>query len=112
MESSLAIQRLSALAQPNRLAVFRCLVRAAHEGLPAGDIARMVDTAPNTLSAQLSVLAQAGLISSRRDGRSIIYTADHAAMSDLILYMLEDCCEGRREICEPVTNAAARTTCC
>ncbi|KCZ87126.1 ArsR/SmtB family transcription factor [Hyphomonas johnsonii] len=112
MESNLAVQRLSALAQPNRLAVFRCLIRCGPAGLPAGDIARLLDVAPNTLSAQLTLLAQAGLLTRRRDGRSIVYAANQDAMSDLIVYLLEDCCAGRPDICAPIADAVARAACC
>ncbi|MEZ5937104.1 MAG: metalloregulator ArsR/SmtB family transcription factor [Hyphomonadaceae bacterium] len=106
METSDAIGVLSALAQEGRLAAFRFLVRAGPEGAPAGDIARALDVAPNTLSAQLSLLANAGLIGSRRDGRSIIYAANYDAIGALIVYLMEDCCGGKPEICAPVLAAA------
>lgn len=108
MELESAIERLSALAQPGRLAVFRLLVRAGPEGVAAGDIAAELGVPPNTLSAQLNVLSQAGLISGRRDGRSIIYAAEYESMSDLIVYLMEDCCRGRAEICAPVLGAAQK----
>ena len=72
MESEKAVQKLSALAQDARLAVFRLLVKAGPDGMAAGDIARKLKTAPNTMSAQLLLLSNAGLIRARRDGRSII----------------------------------------
>lgn len=109
MESTVAIDQLSALAHAGRLAVFRLLVKAAPDGLPAGEIARTLDIAPNTLSAQLTILNHAGLVHNRREGRSIIHSADTAAISGLILYLMEDCCSGRAEICAPVLKAA---TCC
>lgn len=112
MESNLAVKRLSALAQDSRLAVFRLLVKAGREGLPAGEIARALDITPNTLSAQLSVLANAGLATSRRDGRSIIYAADYDAMSGLLVYLMDDCCQGRPEVCAPLAEAASRAACC
>jgi len=111
MESSLAIDRLSALAQPGRLAVFRLLVRAAPEGLPAGEIASRLGLAPNTLSAQLTILSQAGLIAGTREGRVIRYAAAADSIRDLIVYLMEDCCGGRPEICLPVQEAA-RAACC
>src|SRR5579862_3098341 len=101
MESADAVKRLSALAQESRLAVFRLLVKAGHGGLAAGEIARTLDITPNTLSTQLSVLANAGLVTGRRDGRSIIYAADYDTMGELLLYLMEDCCQGRAEICVP-----------
>jgi ArsR family transcriptional regulator, arsenate/arsenite/antimonite-responsive transcriptional repressor len=75
MESNTAVKRLSTLAQDSRLAVFRLLVKAGPAGIPAGEIARALEITPNTLSAQLTVLANAGLVTSRRDGRSINYAA-------------------------------------
>jgi ArsR family transcriptional regulator len=112
MESTTAVKRLSALAQDSRLAVFRLLVRAGRGGLAAGDIARGLEITPNTLSAQLTILANAGLIASRRDGRSIIYAAGYDGMSDLLVYLMEDCCQGRPEVCAPLADAAARSACC
>ena len=85
MESEKAVQKLSALAQDGRLAVFRLLVRCGPDGMAAGDIARKLKTAPNTMSAQLLLLSNAGLIRARRDGRSIIYAADFDAMSAAML---------------------------
>lgn len=112
MESSIAVKRLSALAQDNRLAVFRLLVRAGPDGVAAGDIARALDTTPNTLSAQLAVLANADLVTSRRDGRSIIYAAAYDGMSELLRYLMEDCCQGRPEVCAPLAEVASRAACC
>jgi DNA-binding transcriptional ArsR family regulator len=110
MELNEAIKRLSALAQDGRLQVFRLLVKAGPEGLPAGEIARQMDTAPNTMSAQLLVLSNAALIRARRDGRSIIYSVDFAAMTGLLVFLTEDCCGGRPEICAPLAAVADR--CC
>src|SRR5450755_3256376 len=112
MESNGAVRRLSALAQAPRLAIFRLLVKVGPDGAPAGMIARALDVAPNTLSAQLNLLANAGLITSRRDGRSIIYAADIDAMSELLLYLMEDCCQGRPEVCAPLADSVARLARC
>ena len=112
MELTAAVQRLSALAQESRLAVFRLLVKAGPEGVPAGEIARALDITPNTLSAQLNILSNAGLIASRRDGRSIIYAADFERMGGLLVYLMEDCCQGRPEVCAPLAEAASRAVCC
>lgn len=112
MKSDLAIKRLAALAQENRLAVFRLLVKAGPEGMAAGELARATDVPANTLSAQLNVLANAGLVASRRDGRSIIYAADYDNMSDLLLYLMKDCCQGRAEVCAPLAEVANRSACC
>src|SRR3954471_8675247 len=110
MESSDAVKRLSALAQDARLDVFRVLVKAGPDGLAAGEIARRRETAANTMSAQLLVLSNAGLIGARRAGRSIIYSVDFAAMTDLLVFLTRDCCGGRGEICAPLAAAANR--CC
>ena len=111
MESSLAVTRLSALAQDSRLAVFRLLVRAGPGGLSAGEVGRTLAIPANTLSAQFAVLANAGLVASRRYGRSIIYAADYDGMSALLVHLMEDCCQGRPEICAPVAEAADRACC-
>jgi DNA-binding transcriptional ArsR family regulator len=90
--------------------VFRLLVRAGPEGIAAGEIARATEVLPNTLSANLSVLAGAGLVHSRREGRSIIYSAGYGRMSDLLAFLVEDCCGGKPEICAPLAEIAA--ACC
>ncbi len=110
MEMTDAITGLSALAHDGRLAIFRLLVKAGPDGMAAGDIARKLDTAANTMSAQLLVLSNAGLLTARRDGRSIIYAADFERMGALLLYLTEDCCGGKPEICAPL--AAIAQTCC
>jgi ArsR family transcriptional regulator len=110
MEAMDAVKRLSALAQDGRLEVFRLLVKAGPDGLAAGEIARTLDTAANTMSAQLLVLSNAGLVRAQRKGRSIIYAVDYDAMSALLVFLTEDCCGGRTEICAPLVAAANR--CC
>lgn len=112
MESNVAVKRLSALAQDSRLAVFRLLIKAGPAGAPAGEIARSLAITPNTLSAQLTILANAGLVTSRRDGRSIIYAAGYDSMSELLVYLMEDCCQGRAEVCAPLAVVASRAACC
>jgi DNA-binding transcriptional ArsR family regulator len=108
MEASEAVKRLSALAQEARLELFRLLVKAGPEGLAAGEIARRLEAAANTTSAQLLLLSNAGLIRARRDGRSIIYSVDYPAMRDLLVFLTEDCCGGRAEICAPLATIAER----
>ena len=110
MDSTIAVTGLAALAHEGRLAVFRLLVKAGPDGVAAGDIARTLDTAPNTMSAQLLVLSNAGLIHARREGRSIIYAADFEKMSALLQFLTKDCCGGRPEICAP--HAATVNACC
>ncbi|MCR5874621.1 metalloregulator ArsR/SmtB family transcription factor [Phenylobacterium sp. J426] len=106
METKAAVTALSALAHEGRLGVFRLLVQAGGAGLPAGEIARQMDVLPNTLSASLNILAQAGLVNSRREGRSIIYTAEYGSMRDLLAFLMEDCCAGSPEICGPLATVA------
>ena len=99
MEIDDATKRLAALAHDARLSVFRLLVKAGAEGMAAGDIARKLDIAANTLSAQLLMLANARLVQARRDGRSIIYSVNFDAMRDLLVFLTEDCCQGNPELC-------------
>jgi DNA-binding transcriptional ArsR family regulator len=106
----LAIKRLSAIAQEARLDVFRLLVKAGPKGMAAGDVARTLGVAANTLSAQLLTLSNAGLVRARREGRSIIYAINFEAMRDLLVFLTEDCCGGRAEMCAPLADIASR--CC
>lgn len=113
MESEAAVACLAALAHPGRLEVFRMLVQAGVMGLPAGEIARRQGVPPNSLSANLNVLSRAGLARARRQGRSIIYTAEYDRMRALLGYLMQDCCAGSPEICWPlaeIARAACRTT--
>ena len=105
LPSAEAVAALSALAHPGRLEVFRRLVAAGPQGLAAGEIARATGSLPNTLSSNLAILTAAGLARSRREGRSILYSADFNAMRGLLAYLMEDCCGGRPEICADVSPA-------
>jgi DNA-binding transcriptional ArsR family regulator len=102
MESEDAIAALSALAQPTRLEAFRLLVRHEPEGIAAGEVARVLDVPQNTLSTHLTLLTQAGLVTSERHGRSIIYRASLDALRQLTVFLLRDCCGGRPELCAPL----------
>jgi DNA-binding transcriptional ArsR family regulator len=88
-----AVDALSALAQESRLAVFRLLVRRGPAGLPAGEISGRVGVPPTTLSFHLAHLSRAGLVSSRREGRSILYAASFPGMQELMAFLLENCCQ-------------------
>jgi DNA-binding transcriptional ArsR family regulator len=104
MEIKTAAAGLSALAHEGRLAIFRLLVTAGPDGVAAGDIARHVASPPSTTTANLNVLNHAGLIASRRDGRSVLYSANFGVMTDLLGFLMADCCGGRPEICAPLAG--------
>jgi ArsR family transcriptional regulator len=110
METEHAILALAALAQPTRLDAFRLLVRHEPDGMAAGDIADSLAVPANTMSAHLGVLSRAGLITSKRLSRSIIYRADLDRISNLVLFLLKDCCEGRGDLCQPLLAQLA--PCC
>ena len=105
MDMTDAVAALSALAHEGRLAIFRLLVKQGPGGMAAGNIARKFGTAPNTMSAQLLVLSNAGLTHARRDGRSILHAVDFDRMGELLLFLTKDCCGGRAEICAPLASA-------
>lgn len=107
-----AVEALSALAHASRLAVFRLLVRAGSAGLAAGELAREVGALPNTLSTHLTILGHAGLVRSRREGRSVIYSADYDGMRGLLGFLVADCCGGRPEICGELGEAITDAACC
>jgi len=92
MEKSDAVAALAALAQDNRLDVYRLLVQAGPEGMAAGSVASTLKLAPNTLTFHFDRLRQAGLVTVRREGRSMIYAARYETMNDLIAYLTENCC--------------------
>ena len=107
MDESNAIAALGALAQDSRLAAFRLLVRAEPEGLPAGDVARALGVPHNTLSSHLATLSHAGLVTARREGRSVIYRAELARARELLAFLLQDCCGGVPELCAPALESLA-----
>jgi len=96
-----ALAALAALAQENRLDVFRLLVEAGPNGMPAGAVAEALDLAPNTLTFHFDRLRQAGLVTVRRNGRSMVYTARFEIMNALLSFLTENCCGGAPEKCEP-----------
>ena len=108
METPDAITSLSALAHEGRMEVFRLLVRAGPDGLAAGEIAQSTGALSNTLSTNLGILSRAGLVASRRDGRSIIYTAAFSRMRELLAFLMEDCCAGKPEVCAPLAALASQ----
>ena len=110
MEETSAVVALSALAHEGRLEIFRLLVKAGPEGLAAGEIARVTGVLPNTLSSNLTILSAAGLATSRREGRSIVYAAAYGRMRELLAFLVEDCCAGNATICMPLAEVVSR--CC
>lgn len=103
MDQASALGALAALAQEKRLDAFRLLVKAGPDGLAAGEIAAALETPRNTLSSHLSVLTHAGLIRRVREGRIIRYRSDYEQMQNLVLYLLEDCCQ--RDTAPPLLDA-------
>ena len=102
MDTTAAINALSALAQTTRLDVYRLLVRNEPDGLPAGEIAKRLDVPHNTMSAHLAVLSRAALVAAERQSRSIIYRADLSTLRELTLFLVKDCCNGSAELCAPL----------
>jgi DNA-binding transcriptional ArsR family regulator len=110
MDSIEAISAFAALAQTTRLDTFRLLVAREPEGVPAGELARLMAVPQNTMSAHLSILARSGLVSGERQSRSIIYRANLSRLREVTLFLLKDCCGGRPDICAPLV--ADLTPCC
>lgn len=102
MREGRAVIGFGALAQETRLRILRLLVKAGPEGRAAGEIAQAVKVSPSNLTFHLKELERANLIGQQREARSIIYTADYAAISNLIQFLMQDCCSGRPEVCAPV----------
>jgi DNA-binding transcriptional ArsR family regulator len=111
MEMTSALTSLSALAHETRLAVVRLLVAHEPEGLPAGEIARRAGCAASTLSGHLAILSGAGLIVSTRRGRSLIYRARMPALTDLVNFLIADCCGGDPALCLPAAIRPGAATC-
>lgn len=110
MDMIRALAGLSALGQETRLSAFRTLAQAGPDGLLAGEISARTGALQNTMSTHLAILQQAGLISSRREGRSVRYFADMNGMEALLAFLLEDCCGGRPDLCRKVL-AEVRCAC-
>jgi len=106
METNAAVTALAALAQPTRLNAFRALVQAGPNGMAQGELARVLDVQPATLSFHLQQLDQAGLVQRRRHSRHIYYAADFEGMRRLLAFLGEDCCAGRPEICGDLARLA------
>ena len=112
MNSKNALSALSALAHAGRLDLFRCLVRAGDDGLPVSSIADQVSQKLTTASAQLGVLSQSGLARSRREGRTIFYSANYSAVAELVAFIMRDCCGGATEVVTPIRAFLESADCC
>ncbi|MGO9133590.1 MAG: ArsR/SmtB family transcription factor [Methylovirgula sp.] len=110
MDDLETIAALAALAQSTRLNTFRLLVSHEPDGVPAGELARLMEVPQNTMSAHLAILARAGLVHGERRSRSIIYRADLSRLREVALFLVKDCCGGRPEVCMPMI--ADLSPCC
>ncbi|WP_395675502.1 ArsR/SmtB family transcription factor [Inquilinus sp.] len=110
MDERQALDAFAALSQETRLRIVRLLVTAGPDGLPAGAIGDAMGATSSRMSFHLSHLEQAGLVTSRRDGRSIIYSATYPALSGLVEFLMRDCCQGHPEVCTPAITALS--SCC
>jgi len=115
MEKTDAVAALAALAQDTRLDVYRLLVQAGPEGMPAGAVAEALDLAPNTLTFHFDRLRTAGLVTARREGRSIIYAAKFEQINALVAFLTENCCGGvactPAVVCEPARKPQPERNC-
>jgi DNA-binding transcriptional ArsR family regulator len=110
MDETQALDAFGALSQPTRLQMVRALVIAGAEGMAAGDMADLAGTSSSGASFHLAHLERAGLVTSRRVARSIIYVADYETLSSLVAFLLRDCCHGHPKICGPASQVAM--SCC
>ncbi|MBB3145470.1 DNA-binding transcriptional ArsR family regulator [Phyllobacterium trifolii] len=102
MEKDKTIAAFSAIAQPTRMDAYKLIVMHEPNGIAAGEVSRILDVPQNTMSTHLAILSRAGLISSERQSRSIIYHANFENLRAAINYLLKDCCAGHPDICAPV----------
>ena len=109
MDESQALAGFAALSQQTRLAIVRLLVRAGPDGVPAGEIADQVGVSPSNVSFHLKELERAVLIESRREARSIVYSASYGTLRGLIGFLMKDCCGGRPEACAPLLSGMTRS---
>lgn len=104
MESNEVTSAFSALSQKTRLDVFRLLINAGANGLLAGELGEQLGVKQNTMSANLTVLLNAGLVRNERQGRTIRYFAEFSALQGLLAFLMEDCCGGKPELCQPIID--------
>ncbi|MCM2441288.1 helix-turn-helix transcriptional regulator [Agrobacterium vitis] len=109
MDQKQALSAFAALSQETRLLIVRMLVVAGPDGMAAGALAEKIEVSPSNISFHLKELEHSGLIGAQRQSRSIIYTANYAALGGLVRFLMEDCCSGHPDICVPSIELAA---CC
>ena len=107
LEEPQALNAFGALSQETRLRMVRLLVQAGPDGMAAGAVGEAVDASSSAASFHLAHLERAGLIQSRRESRSIIYSANYDALAGLVDFLMMDCCQGRHEVCAPVAREPA-----
>ncbi len=111
MDITTASRSLAALSQESRLRAFRILVKRGSEGIAAGRIADALEVPHNTMSTHLATLVNAGLVTSRREGRSIIYSIDFDGTRELLSFLMQDCCQGNPEVCLPLLDSVLPGCC-
>lgn len=111
MENAQAVTALASLAQETRLSIYRLLVQAGPQGVPAGRIGEALDVPAATLSFHLKELSHAGMVSSRQDGRFVFYSADYERMAALMTFLTEKCCQGMPQECLTVMETALGGCC-
>lgn len=107
MDTNQAIDAFAALSQSTRIEALRILIKTGADGMLAGDLGDLMEVRQNTMSANLSVLLNAGLVRNEREGRSIRYFADFEGLRGVLAFLMEDCCGGNPELCQPVLNKIA-----
>jgi ArsR family transcriptional regulator len=105
VEERQALAAFGALSQETRLRLLKLLVVAGPDGIAAGSLAEQVGVSPSNVSFHLKEMERAGLVTQRRDARSIVYSAEFDTLSGLIRFLMEDCCSGRPDICMPALAA-------
>ena len=111
MDNNQALTAFAALSQETRLDALRLLVAAGPKGLAAGEIAKRLAVRQNTMSTNLAILDRAGLVTSRREGRSVRYLASLESLRDVVEFLMEDCCGGQPELCAPLLDEVLGTAC-
>lgn len=107
MDDFAALEVLASLSQASRLDAFKLLVRHAPKGLPAGEVARLLDVPQNTMSSHLGILQRAGLVQAKREGRSIICHANLDCLRALMMFLVRDCCGATKDITRPLVAELA-----